>query len=212
MGEYVFRIAITPNTLKGAPYTRNRGQEAEETRMAGIALPRVVPIVGVQAKEEFNILIWLADLINEVQNNIPPCCRSRSKTYLQGRSLGTRQDISLQRTIATARVSIAHGSVYLISYHGVKQPRSTTVVENRRREKQDQRSNSNEDDRVVNIDAFAPKATKVQPHEQAEEKEEETRKLWRSAGVPKYCGPGLPLQVASNQDESGYRIQKQKYN
>lgn len=56
MGKHIARVTVTPDTLQGTPDGRERVEEAENTRVCRVALVGVVPALGVQAKEEFDVL------------------------------------------------------------------------------------------------------------------------------------------------------------
>jgi hypothetical protein len=49
-------VVVASKTLKGAPDAGEGGEETEEPRVRAIALRWVVPVVGVEAEEEFDVL------------------------------------------------------------------------------------------------------------------------------------------------------------
>lgn len=56
MWKNVACIFVTSNTLEKAPYCRERRQESEQAGAGRVALPRIIPMVGIQAKEQFYVL------------------------------------------------------------------------------------------------------------------------------------------------------------
>ena len=51
MWEYIARVSVTPNTLEKAPDGRECRQESQEAGAGRVALPRIMPMIGVQAEE-----------------------------------------------------------------------------------------------------------------------------------------------------------------
>jgi hypothetical protein len=54
--KHVARVLVAPDALEESPYRWQSRQEAEKPGVVRVALRRVVPVSGVQTKEEFNIL------------------------------------------------------------------------------------------------------------------------------------------------------------
>ena len=56
MGKDIARIVITTNTLQCAPNARQRGKKTQEARVGRVALSWIAELVGIEAKEQFNVL------------------------------------------------------------------------------------------------------------------------------------------------------------
>jgi hypothetical protein len=54
--EKTSRVGISAKTLQSTPYTRQGSEESEEPGMRRVTLCRVVPIIGVETEEEFDVL------------------------------------------------------------------------------------------------------------------------------------------------------------
>jgi len=60
VGEDVLRVTVTAEALQETPDRRQCGEKAEEARVVRVALHGVLPVVGVQAEEELDVLVLLA--------------------------------------------------------------------------------------------------------------------------------------------------------
>lgn len=49
-------VVVSAKTLQSTPYSRKSRKKAKETRVPGVALRGVVPVIRIEAKEKFNIL------------------------------------------------------------------------------------------------------------------------------------------------------------
>lgn len=56
MREETPRVGISAKTLKSTPDTGQSGKESKESGMRRITLRRVIPIFGVEAEEQLDVL------------------------------------------------------------------------------------------------------------------------------------------------------------
>lgn len=56
MGKHVSRVFVSSKALKESPDGRQCQEEAHKPRVGGITLLRLVPMTGVQTKEQLNVL------------------------------------------------------------------------------------------------------------------------------------------------------------
>lgn len=57
MRKRISGIIITSQTLQCTPDPRQSREKSEESRMGGITLAGIIPILSIEAEEELNILI-----------------------------------------------------------------------------------------------------------------------------------------------------------
>lgn len=56
MGERISGVHVSTNALEGSPYRWEGGEEPQEPRMRGVALDWVIPVRGIEAEEELDVL------------------------------------------------------------------------------------------------------------------------------------------------------------
>lgn len=103
MRKDISSISVASYTLQSSPYTGEGSEEPEEAGVIGIALCWIYPIDRIEAKKEFNVLCnvsWASE--TGTGKCVRPCCMSKSRTYLQGKSPGTLLGRGPRRIVATA--------------------------------------------------------------------------------------------------------------
>jgi hypothetical protein len=95
MGKYIPGIIVTAETLKYTPDSRKRGEKTLEARMRGTTRVRIVPVDGVYAEEDLDILHKFNSylvLVGQDGYGLPSSYMSGNSTYHQERNPQTLQD------------------------------------------------------------------------------------------------------------------------
>lgn len=172
MGEDVAGVGVTTQTLECTPYGWQTLEETERSRMRRVALWWIIPVFGIQAEEQCDVLtISLCGCLKSI-GHLLPWHMSANSTYRPERNLEIQPDTVLPMPAATGFISHAQSwTANQKTYIRIRPPLSTAMVEHTSRQEKKNQGQAHEHDRPIDIHVIDNE--KIEPHKQAQKKKEE---------------------------------------